>query len=120
MPKREFSAFGTRNQTQLLILLYLLSESFPRELARLLNVSLSAVQNTLDGLEKDGIIATRKLGVERRVQLNPAFFAVKELKALLERLAQAEPELQEAAASVRKRPRRRNKPLAVAPGELLT
>lgn len=116
---RNLSVFGTRKQTQLLLLLYLLKESFPRELARLLGLSVSTVQNTLEGLERDGTVATRKLGVERRVQLNPRFFAIRELEALLDKLASAEPELLKAAESVRRRPRRRDKPLKKAPKELL-
>ena len=116
---RNLSVFGTRKQTQLLLLLYLLKESFPRELARLLGLSVSTVQNTLEGLERDGTVATRKLGVERRVQLNPRCFAIRELEALLDKLASAEPELLKAAESVRRRPRRRDKPLKKAPKELL-
>lgn len=119
MPERTLSVFGTRKQTQLLLLLYLLKESFPRELARLLSMSVSTVQNTLDGLERDGTVATRKLGVERRVQLNPRFFAFRELESLLQKLSEAEPELQKVAESVRRRPRRRGKDLSTPPDELL-
>ena len=111
--------FGTRKQTQLLLLLYLLKESYPRELARLLAISVSTVQNTLDALENDGTVATRRIGVERRVQLNPRFFAFRELESLLKKLSEAEPELQKAAESVRRRPRRRGKNLTIPPDELL-
>jgi predicted transcriptional regulator len=119
MPERTFSVFGTRKQTQLLLLLYLLKESFPRELSRLLGLSVSTVQNTLDGLERDGTVATRKIGVERRVQLNPRFFAFRELESLLAKLSEAEPELQKTAESVRRRPRRRGKNISTPPDELL-
>ena len=103
--------FGSRRRTEVLILLALLEESYPTELALLLNAPLFSVQKIVDDLDRQGIVATRLIGKARRATLNPRFIASQELRALLLRLAQSEPELQTAAASVRRRPRRRGKHL---------
>lgn len=108
---RDFKLFGTRKQTEVLILLGILEESYPRELARLAQADLKSVQNYVDKLEISGVLATRLMGRERRVEFNPRFIARTELRALLDRLADAEPQLREAAASLRRRPRRRGKEL---------
>ncbi|HRK22630.1 MAG TPA: hypothetical protein PLX06_12515 [Fimbriimonadaceae bacterium] len=103
--------FGTRRQTVVLILLSILEESYPRELSRLSGVSLTSVLKQLEDLEIQGVLASRLIGNQRRTSLNPRWFAFKPLKELLARLAEAEPELQETASRVRRRPRRKGKPL---------
>jgi hypothetical protein len=102
--------FGTKMRTALLMVVAVLEESYPAELARYLGSSISSVQRTLDKIEDDGLIATRPL-VVRAVTLNPLFPAVKELRALLLRLAEGYPEYQRLKESRRLRPRRRNKRL---------
>ena len=102
--------FGTSMRTALLMLVAVLEETYPAELSRYLGSSISAVQRTLDKLEDDGIVATRPL-VVRAVTLNPAYPAVKQLRALLLRLAEGYPEYQQVKESQRLRPRRRNKRL---------
>ncbi len=94
----------------MLILIAVLEETYPAQLARLLGSSISSVQRTLDRLEEEGLIATRKL-VVRWVTLNPLYPAANELKALLLRLAEGYPEYAEIKESLRQRPRRRGKPL---------
>jgi len=101
--------FGSRRRTETLILLALLGESHASELAALLGARLFAVQTILAALEKEGIVASRLVGRARRTELDPRHFAHRELKALLLRLAQAEPELQATAAARRSRPRRPGK-----------
>lgn len=107
--ERGFRLFGTRKQTEVLILLGMLEESYPREIARLVGSSLQSVQNYVEKLELSGVLVSRLIGRERRVSFNPRFVARAELLALLDRLADAEPKLRSAAASVRRRPRRRGK-----------
>lgn len=102
---------GSRRRTEVLVLLALLEESYPAELARLLKAPLYSVQKIVDGLDREGIVATRLIGNQRRVTLNPRFFAKEELQKLLLRLAEAEPELQVAASGLRRRPRRKGKQL---------
>lgn len=103
--------FGTRTRTDILVLLAHLGETHASELARLLGVRLSTAQNALDSLEAAGIVAGAVRGRERRVQLDPRFFARDELRSLLERMAEHDPQIQERVASVRRRPRRAGKPL---------
>ena len=89
----------------------MLGESYPRELARVLDAGLSAVQKAVRSLERDGLIAGRAVGRARVYGINPAFFAVKELRSLARRLGEADVELQASIRALRKRPRRGGKPL---------
>jgi hypothetical protein len=89
----------------------MLGESYARELARLLESPLSAVQRALIGLERDGMVAGRSVGRTRVFRLNPRYFARAELEAYLLRLAVADRWLEERAAQLRRRPRRTGKPL---------
>jgi len=104
------SLFGTPMRTALLMLVAVLGETYPAELARYLGSSISSIQRTLDKVEEDGLIATRPL-VVRAVTLNPTYPAAKELRALLLRLAEGYPVYQRLKESRRLRPRRRNKSL---------
>jgi DNA-binding transcriptional ArsR family regulator len=103
--------FGNFTRTGVLIALAVLEESYPHELARLLERSLSTVQSAVDALEREGIVATRRPGIERRVVLDRRFFAATQLRALLLELARGQPALIERIRSLRRRPRRRGKPL---------
>lgn len=102
--------FGTKMRTALLMLVAVLEETYPAELARYLGATIPSVQRTLDKVEVEGLIATRPL-VVRTVSLNPLYPAAKELRALLLRLAQGYPQYQQLKESRRLRPRRRKKPL---------
>lgn len=89
----------------------LLGETFPAELARLLKAPLYSVQNIVAALDRDGVLASRVSGRARIVSLDPRYFAYRELKALLLRISEAEPELRAVASRRRSRPRRAGKPL---------
>ncbi len=102
--------FGSKMRTALLMLVAVLEETYPAELARYLSSTISSVQRTLDKIEEDGLIASRPL-VVRAVTLNPLYPAAKELRALLLRLAEGYPQYRELRESRRLRPRRRGKPL---------
>lgn len=105
------SPFGGQVRTLVLLALVLLEESFPRELARLLEVSLNGVQQALRRLEVDGLVAARAAGRTRLYRLNPRYFAARELGQYLKRLANVESGLLERTAKLRRRPRRAGKPL---------
>lgn len=105
------SPFGGRARTLALLALSLLGESFPRELARLMEMSLNGVQQALRGLEVDGLVAARVAGRTRLYSLNPGYFAREELQVYLKRLAAAETELVAGTEKLRRRPRRAGKPL---------
>lgn len=95
----------------MLLALRLISESYPSELARLLESSLFNVQKAILGLEKDGLVATRSMGRTRVVRLDPRYFARDELQRYLTRLCGPEEELRRRVESMRRRPRRTGKPL---------
>ena len=98
--------FGSKMRTALLMLVAVLEETYPAELSRYLDTSISSVQRTLDKIEDEGLVATRPL-VVRTVTLNPLYPAVKELRALLLRLADGYPAYRRIKESRRLRPRRR-------------
>lgn len=105
------SPFGGQTRTRVLLLLQALGESFPRELARVLEAPLFGVQKALQGLEKDGLVAARTRGSIRLYVINPAYFARETLASYLDRLLEAEPEIGEAVSALRRRPRRTGKKL---------
>jgi DNA-binding transcriptional ArsR family regulator len=105
------SPFGGQTRTSVLLALCLLEESFPRELARLLDVPLYGVQRALGSLESAGLVAGRSVGRTRVYRLNPRYFALRELAGYLRKLSEAEPELRERVSLLRRRPRRTGKPL---------
>ena len=104
------SPFGSRTRTRVLLALRLLGESYPRELARLLNAPLSGVQKALQSLERDGLVAARSLGRTRVFRFEPRYFAFDALQAFLGRLAEPESEIRTRVAALRRRPRRTSKP----------
>ncbi|HYV19580.1 MAG TPA: winged helix-turn-helix domain-containing protein [Verrucomicrobiae bacterium] len=104
------SPFGGQTRTRVLLVLSLLAQSYARELARLLGVSLNAVQVALRGLERDGLVAAQPMGRTRLYTLDPRYFARDELVRYLRRLAQPETDLQDRVAALRRRPRRTGKP----------
>ena len=94
-----------------MIVLFLMEESYPRELARILGQPLYAVQRALLGLEKDALVASRMAGRTRLYRLNPRYFALKELRSFVGRLAEAEESLRARIRDLRRRPRRPGKRL---------
>jgi DNA-binding MarR family transcriptional regulator len=104
--------FGSAARSEVLMAIYLLDQTYPRELARLLGKSLTPVQKSIEGLERAGLVATWPDGAARRVTLNPRYVALKELRALLQALTIHEVELQDKLAQQRRRPRRIGKEIA--------
>jgi DNA-binding MarR family transcriptional regulator len=88
-----------------------LHDTYPREIARVANVPLLSVQRIVDDLEREGVLATRLAGNQRRVVVNSDWIASRELRALALRLAETTPDILDALSSERRRPRRRGKPI---------
>jgi len=105
------SPFGSSARTRVLLVLRLLTESYARELSRILEVSLSSVQKALQSLERDGLVAARTAGRTRLFRLNPGHHARAELKLYLERLLEPEAALRARISTLRRRPRRTGKPI---------
>lgn len=105
------SPFGSVTRTRALLALRLLSQSYPRELARLLELPLSGVQKALEGLERDGLLVARTVGRTRVFEINPRYFAYEDLQRFLLRLSEPEVDLRRLVSTLRRRPRRTGKPL---------
>ena len=105
------SPFGGKTRTRVLLTLRLLSESYPRELARVLDTDLYGVQQALKRLKVDGMVSGRSAGRTRLFRLNPRYFAYEDLQRFLFRLAEPERELKKRVEDLRRRPRRTSKPL---------
>ena len=105
------SPFGGVARTRVLTALTLLNESYPRELARILDLPISGVQQALRTLERDGLVGSRLMGRTRIVRLEPRYFARKELQAYLNRIARADRALTVRVDGIRRRPRLPGKPL---------
>ena len=93
--------FGSRRRTEVLVLIALLGESYPTEIARLLRAPLYSVQTIVAALCREGILTIRVMGRMNLASLDPKYFGFEPLKALLVRLADAEPELREIAGGRR-------------------
>lgn len=105
------SPFGSLTRTRILLALQLLKETYARELARLINLSLSSVQKGLRSLERDGLVVGRAAGRTRLYRLNPRAYARREFESYLERLLESEDDLRARVSRLRRRPRRTGKPL---------
>ena len=105
------SPFGSQTRTRVLLALRLLEETYPRELARLLEIPLSVVQKAIRSLEADALLTGRSVGRTRAFRLNPSYFARRELREFLLRLLETETRLKRRAATLRRRPRRTGKRL---------
>jgi DNA-binding transcriptional ArsR family regulator len=103
--------FGTQTRTNTLLVIHLLGETHASEIAPLLGKSLSRIQASIDSLERTGVVIGIEEGNTRRVRLNPRFLALPELSELLNKMVQADVELQQTLASRRRRPRRSGKKL---------
>jgi DNA-binding transcriptional ArsR family regulator len=103
--------FGSRARERVLKLLGLLERSYPRELAVVLGEDLSVVQRTANDLERDGVLASRLMGRTRIFELNRTYQHYAQLRELLVRMGQSDPEIVEAAQRLRQRPRRAGKEL---------
>jgi hypothetical protein len=103
---------GSLNCERVLIFIYGREEGYPREIARFYNTDLDPVRKQLDKLENGGVLASRVAGRTRLYTFNPRYPFLKELKGLLKKaLSFYTPEAQEALLMIRRRPRRRGKPL---------
>jgi hypothetical protein len=103
--------FGSQLRSRALVLVAVLGETYPAEIARLLRAPRFSVQRIIDDLESERLIATRLWGNERRVTLQPGSLGAKELRAYLLKLADGYPEFGKIADSLRRRPRRKGKPV---------
>ncbi len=106
--------FGNVVIEKLLFYLLLNEEAYGLELSRVFEMPLYSIQRAFERLESGGIIVSVLKGKTRIYRFNPRYPFLKELKAFLERAYTFLPrELKKKyyEAPVRRRPRRKGKPL---------
>ena len=104
--------FGSEKKGQILLYLYTNDESYPREIARRLDLYLNTVQNQLLNMENDGILYSKLKGKVRLFGLNPRYPLKNELESLLEKALEFIPaDEKKRLYTPRLRPRRTGKPL---------
>jgi len=103
---------GSTNAERALLFVATRSEGYASEIAKFYDTDLFGIQKQLDKLENGGVLASRTVGRTRLYSLSPRYAFLPELKALLSKaLTFCPPEERERLTAVRRRPRRKGKPL---------
>ena len=103
---------GSTNAERVLIFLVAREEGYASEIAKFFDTDLYGIQKQLDKLENGGVLASRTAGRTRLYRFSPRYAFLAELKALLlKALSTYPPDEQDRVLVVRRRPRRRGKPL---------
>ncbi len=103
---------GSASSEKVLIFLSARGEGYAREIARFFATDLAPIQKQLEKLENGGVLVSRLAGRTRLFSFNPRYPMIDELRALLEKTLQFYPDdVRKNLTMVRRRPRRRGKPL---------
>ena len=103
---------GSKNAERVLIYLLTRDTGYTREIARFWSADPDSIQKQLARFERGGILDSRSEGRTRIYRFNPRYSFLKELKALLSKALSFYPQdEQETLLVVRRRPRRKDKPL---------
>jgi len=103
---------GSKNAERVLMFILARDQGYTREIARFSGADPDSVQKQLVRLELGGLLVSKSEGRTRLYRFNPRYSFLKELKALLNKaLTFYHPDEQERLTVVRRRPRRKGKPL---------
>ncbi len=103
---------GSKNAERVLMFILARDQGYTREIARFSGADPDSVQKQLVKLELGGLLVSKSEGRTRIYRFNPRYSFLKELKALLNKaLTFYPPDEQERLTVVRRRPRRKGKPL---------
>jgi hypothetical protein len=103
---------GSLSSERVLVFVLARKEGYAREIARFYETDLTPIQKQLDKLELAGVLVSRTAGRTRLYEFNPRYAFLKELQNLLEKaITFYAPEERERLTMVRRRPRRKGKPL---------
>lgn len=106
------SILGSLSSERVLVFVLARKEGYAREIARFFETDLDPIQKQLDKLELAGVLVSRTAGKTRLYEFNPRYAFLKELRSLLEKaISFYSPEDRERLVMVRRRPRRKGKPL---------
>lgn len=101
--------FGSATRTNCLLVIQMLGETHPSEVARILEISLSQAQKAVESLERASIVVSVLEGRTRRVRINPRYPYSAELASLLDKIGADNLGLQSKLSEIRRRPRRQGK-----------
>jgi len=103
---------GSTNAERSLLFLLTREQGYASEIAHFFDTDLYGIQKQLDKLETGGVLVSYKAGRTRLYRFNPRYSFLKALRLLLEKALSFYPaDAQERLRIVRRRPRRRGKPL---------
>jgi len=103
---------GSSSGEKVLMFLFARDQGYAREIARFFDTDVAPIQKQLEKLENGGVLVSKLAGRTRLFSFNPRYPMVEELRSLLEKALQFYPDdVREALTMVRRRPRRRGKPL---------
>lgn len=106
------SILGSTNAERVLIFILARNEGYAREVARFFDTDLDPIQKQLEKFEDGGVLVSRRVGRTVVYQFNPRYAFLDELKDLLSKALTFYPEIeQKKLLMVRKRPRRKGKPI---------
>ena len=104
--------FGNRSAAMLMLYLFHYGEIYPTGAARDLGLSLSPVQRQLEKFELAGFLVSRLVGGTRVYSFNPKYPATRKLRELVRVFYEGMPlKEREKMFGVRRRPRRKGKPV---------
>ena len=96
--------FGSNLRNDVLVAIARLGDTYISELARLFDRTPTEITRAVASLERDGIVASRRMGQTRIIRLEPRYIASDELYALLLRLSEL-PKYRGLWSKLRRRPR---------------
>jgi len=103
---------GSKNAERVLLYILAREQGYTREIARFWNSDADSIHKQLVRLEGGGVLFSTSLGRTIVYSFNPRYSFLKELKALLNKALSFYPkDEQDALLIVRRRPRRKDKPL---------
>ena len=106
------SILGSLSSERVLVFIFARKEGYAREIARFFETDLAPIQKQLDKLELAGVLASRTVGKTRLYEFNPRYAFLDEIRSLMEKaISFNSPEDKERLVMVRRRPRRKGKPL---------
>jgi len=106
--------FNNKTVEKILFFLMINQKCYGAELSQIFEEALSPFQKSLDRLESGGLLVSFLVGKTRIYQFNPRYPFLKELKQFLTKAYEFLPEDSKEKyyqPKIRKRPRRRKKPL---------
>ena len=103
---------GSPNAERVLLFISERERGYPAEIARTFDVAASQIQRVMERMERDGLLVAQDVGRTRVYEMNPRFaFRAKVVELFKDALSRYPEELQAKVKTIRRRPRRKGKPL---------